>query len=73
MTASNADGSVSVQGQREVARVCVCVPKAGQQSGKSHSEVNVLTDETARGSSGTATLEAAAVDYGSAACGRKNI
>lgn len=51
----------------------VCVLKAGQQSGKRHSEVTVLTVETAQGSSGTATQEAAAVDYGSAACSRKNI
>lgn len=38
-----------------------------------HSEVNVLTVGTARGSSGTATLEAAAAGSGSAACSRKNI
>lgn len=35
--------------------------------------VNVLTVETGQGSSETATQEAAAVDYGSAACGREDI
>lgn len=39
---------------------------------KGHSEVNVLTVGTAPGSSETATLEAAAVGSGSAACSRKN-
>lgn len=47
---------------------------AEQQSEKNgHSEVIVLTVGTAQGSSGTATLEAAAVGSGSAACSRENI
>lgn len=35
-------------------------------------EVDVLTVETGQGSSETAIQEAAAVDYGSAACGRED-
>lgn len=46
---------------------------AGQQSVKNGHSVNVLTVETAQGSSGTATLEAAAVGSGSAACSKGNI
>ena len=34
---------------------------------------DVLTVETGQGSSETATQEAAAVDYGSAACGREDV
>lgn len=36
-------------------------------------KMNGLTVERGQGSSGRATQEAAAVDYGSAACGRENI
>lgn len=50
----------------------VCVHTSAECE-KSDSGVKVLTVETAPGSSGTATLEAAAVDYGSAACSRENV
>lgn len=36
-------------------------------------DLDVLTAETGQGSSEIASLEAAAVDYGSAACSRKDI
>lgn len=45
-------------------------PKSKKNNNKKTSE---LTVETGQGSSETATQEAAAVDYGSAACGRENI
>lgn len=52
----------------------MCVLTAEQQRIKNgHSEVNVLTVGTARGSSGTAALEAVAVGSGSAACSRENM
>lgn len=43
------------------------------KSKKNNKKTSELTVETGQGSSETATQEAAAVDYGSAACGRENI
>ena len=53
--------------------VCVCLQITKSVCSNEIKKLNVLTVETGQGSSETATQEAAAVDYGSAACGRENI